>query len=117
MRTVLIVALGIALSLFVGCDGSEPDPENQGPSADFSFSPQAPRVGEPVTFTADASDPDGTIVVYDWNFDGDANPTRDATGEIATYTYGQSGTFRVTLNVNDDDGAFASANRIIDVAE
>lgn len=115
MRAILNVALGIAIALLVGCDGSDPEPENQGPSADFSFSPQAPRVGESITFTADASDPDGWIVAYDWDFDEDGNV--DAAGEIVTYTYRRSGTFTVTLNVDDDEGAIGIANRTINVAE
>lgn len=47
-----------------------------------------------------SSDPDGTIVTYDWNF-GDGNT---GTGVAPTHTYAGPGTYSATLLVTDDDG-------------
>jgi PKD repeat protein len=55
--------------------------------------------GQPVQFDGTAStDPDGTIVSYQWDF-GDGNT---GTGPTPTHTYGSGGVFTVTLCVTDD---------------
>ena len=75
----------------------------QPPTADFTYSPDSPRAGEPVTFDAsDAFDFDGEIVSYAWDFDGDGEP--DATGVTVTHTFAQPGDYDVTLTVTDNDG-------------
>ncbi|RLE37718.1 hypothetical protein DRJ23_05500, partial [Candidatus Acetothermia bacterium] len=75
----------------------------QPPTADFTYSPDSPRAGEPVTFDAsDAFDFDGKIVSYAWDFDGDGEP--DATGVTVTHTFAQPGDYDVTLTVTDNDG-------------
>jgi PKD repeat protein len=59
-------------------------------------------VGETVSFNGGAStDPDGTIVAYDWNFgDGSAH----GTGVTTTHLYAAAGTYNVVLTVTDNDG-------------
>jgi len=58
-----------------------------------------------ITFNGSGSyDPNGTIVSYEWDF-GDGNTS---TGVSPTYTYAQNGTYTVTLNVTDDNGASAT---------
>ncbi len=75
----------------------------QPPTADFTYSPETPRAGQPVTFDAsDSFDFDGTIVSYAWDFNGDGKP--DASGENATYTFSAPGKYDVTLTVTDNDG-------------
>ena len=80
---------------------------NQLPTADFSYSPTSPKEGETIYFNAStSSDPDGSIVSWEWDF-GDG--TTD-TGEQVTHSYTWDGegdkTFTVTLKVTDDsDGA------------
>lgn len=71
------------------------------PRADFTWSPISPQVGEPVTFNASVSRPDGgTIISYQWDF-GDASPYNF--GKFATHTYTTYGTYEVTLNVTDSE--------------
>jgi len=72
------------------------------PVASFTWSPLEPLVGEVVTFTSTSTDPDGTVVSWAWDFDGD--DVIDATTEIAAYTYTTAGTYAVSLTVIDDDG-------------
>jgi len=87
---------------------------NAGPTADFTVSPDAPAVGEQVTLDAGAaSDPDGSIAGYDWDVDGDGSV--ETQGQAVGVTYDESGTYTVTLEVRDDDGATDTARRTVAV--
>ncbi len=69
--------------------------------------PYSGTVGVPVTFDGTgSSDPDGSIVRYDWNF-GDGTTALDG-GPTPSHTYQSNGGFTVTLTVTDDAGATAS---------
>lgn len=88
--------------------------ENQPPTADFSFSPTNPKSGETVRFNAGASsDPDGTIVQYNWDF-GDGS---SGTGQNPQHAFSVTAetTFTVTLTVTDDKGATAIVSKEITV--
>jgi PKD repeat protein len=76
-----------------------------------------------VTFTCQATDPDGYVTEYRWDFDGDGQidmttppSTTDYSG-YATYTYQTAGTYQATCTVVDDQGAVASASVTIEVEE
>jgi len=70
----------------------------QAPVAVIS-APMSAQVAQSVTFDGTGStDPDGTIVQYDWDF-GDGTT---GTGAVATHSYGVAGTYTVTLKVTDD---------------
>ncbi|TVR03485.1 MAG: PKD domain-containing protein [Deltaproteobacteria bacterium] len=65
-------------------------------------------IGETLTFDGSASsDPDGTIVAYDWSF-GDGSP--GASGLSVTHSFARAGVFEVTLTVTDNRGATGSAS-------
>lgn len=72
--------------------------------------PGGPYNGEvniPVAFDGSGStDPDGTIVSYDWDF-GDGTT---GTGATPTHTYVAQGNFTVTLTVTDNSGMTGSAS-------
>jgi PKD repeat protein len=91
--------------------------DNQAPVADFTFTPQAGdqvNLNEVVTFRADgASDPDGTIVSYEWDFDRDGR--YDATGKVVSYVYSTGGAKIVQLRVTDDDGAYGYKAKVVSV--
>lgn len=59
-----------------------------------------------------SSDPDGTIDSYAWTF-GDGGT---ATGATASRTYAAPGTYTVTLEVTDDDGAKDTATQQVTVS-
>jgi PKD repeat protein len=65
--------------------------------------PYTAEIGTELTFDATgSSDPDGTIVSYNWNF-GDGTTLEDG-GPTPTHTYATAGTYNVTLTVVDNDG-------------
>lgn len=75
---------------------------NQAPTADVD-GPATGNTGAAVVFDGSgSSDPDGTIVSYDWNW-GDG--TAHGSGVTASHQYAAYGTYTVTLTVTDDDGA------------
>ncbi len=84
------------------------------PVADFYFYPQNPVPGQAVVFNGSASrDPDGTIVLYHWDF-GDGSV---ADGAVVSHAYVKSGTFKVRLLVEDEFGLTHSKELEIKVNE
>ena len=83
----------------------------------FTASPVNPDVGQTVTSSASGSaDPDGSIVSYEWDLDGDGNYD-DATGVEVTTSYGSSGNRRIGLRVNDSDGGSNTTSKVISVGD
>lgn len=80
--------------------------QNQPPSVTISANPTSGTEPLKVYFTASASDPDGEIVSYYWDF-GDG---KTSTQKNPTHTFYATGTveteyYEVTLTVTDDSGA------------
>lgn len=70
-----------------------------------------------VTFDASTStDPDGVIVDYLWDFDGDGK-FDDGVGVDASYTFERVGTYEVSLQVVDDSNDFSISTKEIKVLE
>jgi len=79
---------------------------NQPPVASFTESAETVYTSEVIYFNASASyDPDGTIVIYFWDFGDGAN----ASGVTVTHAYADDGSYAVTLTVTDNDGATDTA--------
>jgi PKD repeat protein len=65
--------------------------------------PYSADIGTELTFDGTgSSDPDGSIVSYNWNF-GDGT-TLDDGGPTPSHSYATAGTYNVTLTVVDNDG-------------
>lgn len=64
-----------------------------------------------VVFTSTATDSDGTISKYEWDFDGDGVYDQD-TGTVASvsYTYQNVGTYNARLRITDNGGATAESD-------
>ena len=89
---------------------------NVSPVAGFTYSPAEPGIGQRVEFDASGShDPDGEIVKYEWDLDGDG--MIETEGLTTAKVYEQAGTYRVTLQVTDDDGATATSTQEVEVFE
>lgn len=85
---------------------------NAAPVAAFTFEPQAPLAGQPVTFDARASSDDVGIVTYRWDFTN--NGSFDAVGALVSETF-TAGAYTARLRVEDGDGAFAETTRAFTV--
>jgi PKD repeat protein len=75
---------------------------NTAPAASFAVS-ESPTVGEEVTFTSSATDPDSPErLYYAWDLDGDG--TFETGGETATATFATPGEKTISHRVTDDCG-------------
>jgi hypothetical protein len=84
---------------------------NSSPAARFRFQVEA-SASAAVSFDASPSrDLDGHIVSYRWNF-GDG---RQGTGVTTLHTFEEPGEYAVELTVRDDDGASATAMRVVSI--
>lgn len=87
---------------------------NSAPTADYDFAPATPDIDEMVTFSAAGSgDPDGVIVIYEWDFDNDG--LTDATGATVTHSFPAVGARPVRLRVTDNEGAAADVTKVVPV--
>ena len=102
-RWVWLIGIGVALFGITGCGPIFCALFNHPPTCDFTFSPQSPLVGEVVTFTSLATDPDNNINFYFWDF-GDG--TVDS-GPKTRKIYNYPGTFVVRHQVRDQCGAIS----------
>src|SRR6185503_257865 len=75
-----------------------------------SVSPSNGAVPLQVALSGTATDPDGTIVLYEWDFEGDGtfDFTSTTTGSTS-HTYSQAGTFNALFRVTDNEGMTATA--------
>jgi PKD repeat protein len=100
---------------------------NRLPIAEFTWSILAPkgarslvvpRAGDWVEFDASASrDPDGKIVKYEWDWDGDGKFEESTKEEKVTRRFQAAGTYNIVLRVTDERGASATCAKTIAVAE
>jgi len=82
---------------------------NEPPVVSLAASPAPAVPGQTVQLDASgSSDPDGSIVTYRWDTDGDASVERTTSGALVSTQYGQSGTYAVSVTVEDDEGATAT---------
>jgi PKD repeat protein len=82
------------------------------PTAAIALKTLTPIAESAVAFEAKASDPDGTISGYSWNF-GDGSPP--STEANPSHTYAAAGEYEVTLKVTDSSGQTATATRKVSV--
>ncbi|MBT4384185.1 PKD domain-containing protein [Candidatus Peregrinibacteria bacterium] len=91
---------------FTGDFVTEVGIQNELVAAVFSALPGSGEVPLTVKFDATASyDPDGEIINYEWDFDGDGRYD-DGEGVKSEYEFTQEGNFDVSLRVTDNNGEF-----------
>jgi hypothetical protein len=87
------------------------------PTAALGVSPSPAAEGQAVSFDASgSSDPDGRVVSYDFDFQGDG--TRELTGTPnprQSFTYAGQGTFNPVVTVHDDEGQIDTAAKTLQV--
>jgi hypothetical protein len=76
-----------------------------------SATPQTAIVGQTITFSAGASDPDSDPLSFFWNF-GDGS---SGAGSSATHAYSTAGNFTATVTVSDGRGGTASSSVIVTI--
>lgn len=84
--------------------------------SDFSASPSSSTAPLQVTFSTTASDPDGTITQYEWDFDGNGTYDAATSTNPVSYTYSPSGTYTAMVRVTDNQGATATASTTFSVS-
>ncbi len=87
--------------------------QNRAPSASVTDSPDPAPIGTPVTFDASASkDPDGSIVKYEWDLDGNGTyETSTGSTPTATKSYSKPAEVQVGVKVTDNEGLTATATQ------
>lgn len=87
---------------------------NLPPAAKMSVSRLSGEAPFQVLFDASgSSDPDGTVVAWLWDMDGDG--VFETSGRSVTQSFSQAGRFPITLKVVDDEGAEATTMVQVDV--
>ena len=87
------------------------DPGNLPPVASLDAEPNSGLAPLDVSFDASASyDPDGTLVSYEWDFDGDAVVDLTTEQPYAQHTYSERGHFPATVTVYDSGAAKAPSD-------
>jgi hypothetical protein len=82
--------------------------------ADIDYSPKDPRPGDVVTFDGSnsfSSQPDGQIVYWAWDLDGDG--TVDQDGPIVANIFSVPGRYRIVLNITDDSMPSSAGRKVL----
>jgi PKD repeat protein len=87
---------------------------DKAPTVSLSASPATPAVGATVTFTAKASDPDGTVSAIQWDLDDDG-VFDDGSGSVVKGTFTTPGSRIVAVRATDDMGLSTIAFQTITV--
>jgi len=90
---------------------------NAAPSASFTASPNPAQAGQFVSFDgASSRDPDGFIVKYEWDLDGNGSfETDSGTTSFTARSYPSSGAVTVKLRVTDGTGASGETTRSLQI--
>ena len=84
--------------------------ENNPPTATADVVPSNGEVPLTVTMYGSGSDTDGSIVLYEWDFEGDGTyDWSSTTTGNTTHTYSTVGTFQAVFRVTDNSGLAATA--------
>jgi PKD repeat protein len=88
---------------------------NRAPVSSFTATPTSANKGQLVSFDGSGStDPDGTVVKYEWDLDGNGTfETSTGTTPTTSRSYSSAGTVEAKLRVTDDKGATSVSAKTI----
>ena len=89
---------------------------NQPPTLNLEANPTSGTTPLTVTFNSNASDPDGSIVEYRWDFDGNGTVDKITTSNPVSFTYANAGTYNATVKVIDNGSSSASDSVTVNVS-
>ncbi len=91
---------------------------DQAPTVAFINPGKAPVAGAPFLFGVSAADPDGSVVDYAFDFDGNGTyETAAGAYALASTTFAQKGPATVGVRATDDEGATATAKLNVTVKD
>jgi PKD repeat protein len=107
---LLVLVLLLSVGAYTVAAGSPPVADANGPYSGF--------VGQPTQLDGSgSSDPDGDIVLYEWDFDGDGTyDYSSATNPITTHTYLIAKLYTARLRVTDAEGGEDIADAVVIIA-
>lgn len=93
----------------LSCGGTTPPPpsDNRPPTVELLLSSRNPTPDEPIEFFADASDPDGDDLTYEWFFEG-VRQTNVGNSPEAIWEQPEAGTYVMEVVIRDGNGGEAS---------
>lgn len=99
---IVLIGLLIASVSLTGCIDDGGEEENKLPTANAGID-QTVNIGDTVSFNGTGSDPDGSIVKYEWDFDGDgAYDWYSTTSGSTTHFYNTEGIYVAKLRITNN---------------
>src|SRR5205823_10774164 len=90
--------------------------DNLRPVAALVISPSAPDVGALVTLDASgSSDPDGAVMRYRWDLDGNGDYETPGTEPTISRAYATAGTLTLGVRAFDNDGDFGELRKSVTI--
>ncbi|HVM44291.1 MAG TPA: PKD domain-containing protein, partial [Candidatus Thermoplasmatota archaeon] len=92
------------------------DVDNALPAASLALAPGGGFAAFPSVLVANASDPDGRVVFYRFDADGDGQADCETVEPRCAFTYAEARPHLARVWVEDDEGAESEAQLVVDVA-
>ncbi len=110
MKPLFMAILFLAASLS-GCTSDEVSSDSDEVVAIFSYEPNKNiRTGEDISFDAGSSLPSGVTLTYKWDFNDDGS--YDESGRSVSWSYPDSGSYKVQLTVSDGSSSHSSTKTL-----
>lgn len=120
MERGLIITLITLIVLISGCteEKSKDDVQNIKPILNILDAPTSGYPDTPINFTVNAYDPDGMIILYEWDFDGNGIFEWNSSIEgNVSFIYLEVGFFHAICRVTDNDNEIAEMDQLIEIIQ